>query len=1307
MTQSGLLDVLPLSPLQEGLLFHAAHTGSGSDGYTVQIVLRLDGHLRPAALRAAAETLLDRHQNLRAAFLHEGMDQPVQVIPREIELPWEEIDLTATAGAEAEVEAEGAAEAQVEAEAERRAACERVLDYERNHRFDPADPPLLRFTLIRIGADRHVLALTNHHILLDGWSYPVLLQELFELYAREGDDSHLPPVTPYRDYLAWVAARDRAAAEEGWRQALAGVEEPTLLAPAANPARQARRDRVALELPGDLTARLEGWARDHGLTLGTVIQGAWAIMLHRLTGRADVVFGITTAGRPPELPGVESMVGLFINTVPVRITLDQDESLAALLTRVQKEHIRLLDRQYTGLTEVCQLAGHPRLFDSLVVVENYPMDPGAVCPPETGLRVTDISGHDGTHYPLGLVVFPGENLRLRLDYRADVFDRATVESVLRRLSALLEAVVVDAGRCVGGVELVSAAERGELLAWGGGGGGTVPSGTVPGVLGERVAVVCGEAALPFEELGSRSDRLARFLVGCGVGPERLVAVAMPRSVDLVVVLLAVLKAGGAYVPVDPGYPAERVRFMVADAGPVLVVATGDVVGRLPSLDVPVVVLDDPETVREVAGHPDGEVTDADRLAPLRPSHPAYVMYTSGSTGTPKGVVITQHALVALARDQAFDSSAHHRVFVHSPLAFDASTYELWVPLLRGGKLVLMPDGPLDTTSMAKAIAEHGVTGVFATTALFNSLADESPDFFANVQEVWTGGEAASPAAVRRVTDTCPDTAVVNAYGPTEATMIATYHRVVRDGSAAEVVPIGRGTDSTRVYVVDGGLGLVPVGVVGELYVAGVGLARGYVGRVGLTAERFVADPFGGVGERMYRTGDLVRWRSDGVLEFVGRVDDQVKVRGFRVELGEVEGAVAAHWSVGQVAVVVREDRPGDRRLVAYVVAAGGGCDVGVVREFVRGRLPEFMVPGAWVVLDGLPVTANGKLDRRALPAPQGGGGLEYTAPRDGVEELLCGLFAEVLGVERVGVEEGFFDLGGHSLLATRLVSRVRSELGVELPVGVVFETPTVAGLSRKLAGNAEGQAGRERPELVRCDERPERLPLSFAQSRLWFLYRLEGRSATYNIPLVVRLSGEVDGGALARALWDVVGRHESLRTLFAEVDGVVCQWVLSVEEAGRRWPGLETVTVGGRAGAERAVAGVVRHAFDLEEELPLRAVLVQDITDQPQPASTLVLVVHHIVADGWSLGPLWRDVAEAYVARREGRAPGWEPMAVQYADYTLWQRQALGAADVPGSVLADQLEYWRVKLEGAPERLPLPTDWPRPVVASHRGATVG
>ncbi|MBI0320073.1 condensation domain-containing protein, partial [Streptomyces javensis] len=358
------------------------------------------------------------------------------------------------------------------------------------------------------------------------------------------------------------------------------------------------------------------------------------------------------------------------------------------------------------------------------------------------------------------------------------------------------------------------------------------------------------------------------------------------------------------------------------------------------------------------------------------------------------------------------------------------------------------------------------------------------------------------------------------------------------------------------------------------------------------------------------------------------------------------------------------------------------------------------------VLDRLPVTANGKLDRRALPAPRGGGGSEYSAPRDGAEELLCRLFAEVLGVERVGIEDGFFDLGGHSLLATRLVSRVRSELGVELPVGAVFEAPTVAALARKLARDAVGQAGRERPELVPCDQRPQPLPLSFAQSRLWFLYRLEGRSATYNIPLVVRLSGELDREALERALRDVVGRHESLRTLFTDVEGVACQRVLPVEDAGRRWPGLETVTVHDRAHAERAVAEVVQHAFDLEEELPLRAVLVQDITGQPQPVWTLALVAHHIAADGWSLGPLWRDVTRAYAARREGRAPQWRPMAVQYADYTLWQRQALGTADTPGSVLADQLEYWRTHLAGIPEQLPLPIDRPRPAVASHRGATV-
>ncbi|WP_208928583.1 non-ribosomal peptide synthetase, partial [Streptomyces rapamycinicus] len=810
----------------------------------------------------------------------------------------------------------------------------------------------------------------------------------------------------------------------------------------------------------------------------------------------------------------------------------------------------------------------------------------------------------------------------------------------------------------------------------------------------------GDECLTYEEVDVRANRLARYLIGRGAGPEAVVAVAVPRSLDMVIAVLAILKSGATYLPIDMAYPPSRISFMLRDARPLAVVVTSRTLGDLGCDDVPTVALGDPYTADTIAALSGSDVTDADRVHPLHPLHPAYLIYTSGSTGTPKGVAVPHAGIASLALTQAdrFEVGEGSRVLQLASPGFDVSMMEMVMAVATGATLIVPSARRLVGEDLAVVLRDQRISHAVMSPTVLGSIPDGA---FPDLRTLIIGIEACPGELVQRWS---AGRRMVNAYGPTEATV---YVTATGQLSGPDVPPIGGPIANTRVYVVDGGLGLVPVGVVGELYVAGVGLARGYVGRAGLTAERFVADPFGGVGERMYRTGDLVRWRSDGALEFVGRADDQVKVRGFRIELGEVEGAVGVHPLVGQVAVVVREDRPGDRRLVAYVVPAGGACDVGVVREFVRGRLPEFMVPGAWVVLDRLPVTANGKLDRRALPAPRGGGGLEYTGPRDGAEELLCRLFAEVLGVERVGVEEGFFDLGGHSLLATRLVSRVRSELGVELPVGMVFEAPTVAALARKLARNAGGRAGRERPELVRCDRRPERLPVSFAQSRLWFLYRLEGRSATYNIPLVVRLSGEVDGGALGWALRDVVGRHESLRTLFAEVDGVVCQRVLSVEEAGRRWPGLETVAVGDRAEAERAVAEVVRHAFDLEEELPLRAVLVQDITDEPQPAWTLVLVVHHIAADGWSLGPLWQDVAGAYAARREGRAPGWEPMTVQYADYTLWQRQVLGAADAPGSVLFDQLDYWRTHLAGIPEQLPLPTDRPRPVVASHRGATVG
>ncbi|MFJ2773989.1 amino acid adenylation domain-containing protein [Streptomyces sp. NPDC087300] len=1100
-------DILPLSPLQEGLLYHAQHGTRGAagtvDGYGVQLTLRLTGPLDHTHLRAACDTLLARHANLRAAFLHEDLDRPVQLIAAEVETPWREHDLrgvgsdvvpgpegaavgigamgggatgvgaagdgSGPVGAPGLPEVAGAegdtdtyADTYADAARERADVAARLLAEERGRGFDLARPPLLRFTLVQLADQEHLFALTHHHILLDGWSVPVLVRELLTLHAHRGDPAALPRVRPFRDYLAWLAGRDHEVARAAWASALAGIEGPTRLAPEAAQPPADRAPQAPAHLTADLdeglTADLRARAAAGGLTLNTLIQGAWGVLLHKLTGRDDVVFGGVVSVRPPELPGVADMVGLLINTLPVRVRVAPGDSLGAVCARLQDEQSRLIDHQYVGLAELQRIAGKGELFDTVVVHENYPVDTGTAPegPAGPGPRITGTDDQGGTHYPLALITHPGDRLRLRLDHRPDLFDAATARDILDRLVRILRAAATDPGRPVARTDVLSATERGRALAdWGRGapqaGHGLT---AVPGPpdlsrlfadqaarTPHRTAVVDGGTRLTYRELDVRAEALARELVLCGAGPGRRVAVAMERSADLVVALLAVVRSGAAYVPIDTRWPAERRTFILRDTGANVLLPdawaprtlTGDGVCPAPR----------PGGTRAAGSHPDAL---------------AYVMYTSGSTGLPKGVAVTHRDVIALAADLRFTGGAHDRVLLHSSHAFDAATYEIWVPLLNGGRVVVAPPGELTPPVVKELVAEHGLTAMFLTIGLFRVLAEEAPDCFGGLREVWTGGERVPPEPLRAVLGACPGTTVVAVYGPTETTAFATCRAFAPGDRVPDTVPIGGPMDGTRTYVLDRSLGLVPPGTVGELYVAGAGLARGYLARPGRTAERFVADPYadsyGVPGERMYRTGDLARWTPDGQLEFAGRADTQVKVRGFRVEPGEIETALLAQPGVGHAAVVVREDRPGDRRLVAYVVpgsgAAAGRIDTGRLTDALAERLPGHMVPSAVVVIDALPLTVNGKLDHAALPAPGLAPAPGGRTPRTERERALCGLFAEVLGLPEVTLDDSFFALGGDSLLSMRLAGRVRASLGVELPLPLLFEHPTVAALAPHL-----------------------------------------------------------------------------------------------------------------------------------------------------------------------------------------------------------------------------------------------------------------
>ncbi|MFF3265020.1 amino acid adenylation domain-containing protein [Streptomyces sp. NPDC002932] len=1291
MTGFQLEDVLPLTPLQAGMHFHALYDSHAVDVYTAQFVLDLEGPVGVPALRAAIGSLLRRHANLRVGFLHEGLDEPVQAVAVEVPVPLEELDLAGT-------HSTGTTEERLSG----------FLAADRTRRFDLTTPPLMRFTLVRSAPQRHRLVMTSHHILFDGWSMPLLVRELFELYATGGDDSALPRVTPYRTYLGWLAQQDRAAALDTWATALAGIETPTLI---AGPGRAGAPDAaelpetLVLELDAATTARLRDTARAHRLTLNTLVQGAWGLLLGHLTGRPDVVFGATVSGRPSEIPGIESMIGLFINTVPVRLRPEPGETLAALLTRLQEEQGRLLDSQHVGLSEIRGVTALDELFDTLTVFENYPMDDEALRTAQRGLpglAVTGFSGTDAAHYPLTLTIAPGDTLRITFGYRAAVLDHDDVARTVARMRRLLTVMAQGLDRPADGVPVLLDGERETLLSQGRGAelAAEAMNMSIPDAVAgyaarhpDAVAVSGAGEQLTYRQLCDLSDGLAGALAAAGTGAEDGVGILVARSAATVTASLAALRAGAAYVPLDPRWPVERLG-RVAEVAAVRVLIVDESTRTHPwvrELGPDTAVLSVDAAGRVERDGPAGPgalppVTGGARLA--------YVMFTSGSTGLPKGVGVTHADVTALASHRAWRDGAADAVLLHSAYVFDASTFEIWAPLLNGGRIVVAPEGTLEPGVLRDLVTRHGLTSAFLTTALFNTLAETDPGALGLLRTVATGGEAAAPGVLQRVAAAHPGTTVLHVYGPTETTTFATVHPVRPGDAPIGAAPIGRPLDGMRAYVLDAAMRPVPTGAEGELYIAGAGVARGYLGRPGLTATRFVADPFAGAGERMYRTGDLVRRDADGLLHYVARSDQQIKLRGHRIEPAEIETVLRTDPSVHAACVLVREDLPGDRTLTAYVVPAPGrpAPDPDLLAAHVGHHLPAYMVPSVIQPVDTLPLTPNGKLDRAALPRPDGPPAAQGRPPRSAVEEILAGLFADVLGVERVGIDDSFFALGGHSLLATRLVGRVRATLDTETEIRTLFENPTVTALATALA-----ETGRPPRPALTPQERPATTPLSYAQQRLWFLHRLEGPSATYNIPFAVRIDGPLDTEALRLALHDVVSRHAALRTVFPEGDTGPHQHITAPDDV--RLP-FECEAIDEDKLRHR-IRAVTAEPIDIEHRLPLQATLLR-LADN---AHVLVLVIHHIAADGSSLAPLVHDLGAAYRARVRAEEPVLPALPVDYADHTLWQRRLLGDEHDPDSLVSRQLDYWKAALDGLPEMIELPWDRSRPAVPRHTGAT--
>ncbi|WP_433379567.1 amino acid adenylation domain-containing protein [Actinoplanes sp. CA-142083] len=1200
-------EVLPLSPLQTGLLFHTLLDDAGPDVYTVRMVFELSGPVDADRLRAAAQALLERHGNLRASFHHLASGTAVSVVPATVTVPW------------------------TEADAPDDVAWQRILD-EQGHRFDPAAGPLVRFALVHTGPDTHRLVLTHHHLLLDGWSRGPLMAELSALYR---DPSATTTGRPFRDYLAWLAGQDRSAAEQAWTAALAGLAEPTRVAP-GGPREALRPEVVEVELAADRTAALTAIGRARGLTLNTVVQAAWALLLTRLTGRDDVVFGATVSGRPPQLPGVESMVGLFINTVPVRVRIDPAEPAHTLLDRLQDEQSALMEHQYLSLTDIQRIAGHGELFDTLVVFENYPDDDTTG---DGGLPVTGTDGHDATHYPLTLIAEPGETLRLALEFRPDLFDPALAARLADGLVALVDGLAAGLDAPVGRIGLLDAPPAG--------GAGPVVAlspATLPELVSAQVAATPDALALvgpagerlTYRELDARIDRLARVLTAAGAGPETVVALALPRSIDLVVAIHAVVRAGAAYLPLDLDHPDARLAGMLADSRPVAVLAHAATAGRLPASSIR---LDEPIDDPAVA------------LTPPGPRNPAYVIYTSGSTGAPKGVAVEHAGIVNRLRwmQHEYALTGADRVLQKTPAGFDVSVWEFFWPLIAGATLIVAkPDGHRDPEYLAGLIRHEGVTTVHFVPSMLAAFLPSAAGC-TSLRRVICSGEALPTTLANRFAEILPEAGLHNLYGPTEASVDVTYWAAASLSSGTSV-PIGGPVWNTRVSVLDDALRPVPVGVPGELYLSGVQLARGYRGQPGLTAGRFVADPYGEPGERMYRTGDRVRWTAEGVLEFLGRGDGQVKIRGQRVELGEIEAAIDR-----PCAVVVR-----DGRLVAYTV---GPADISGLRE----KLPDHMVPSAFVELDALPVSVNGKLDRAALPSPDFAAATTGTAARTPREQLLCDLFAEVLGMPSVGAEDDFFGLGGDSIVSIQLVGRARAA-GLSLTLRQVFQLRTPAALAAAAGSAFTATAGEgalveltdaETAEIAGLGlDVAEVLPLSPLQAGLLFHAAFdEGGLDLYTVQMVFDLPATVDPERLRAAGQALLERHANLRASFHQLGSGRPVAVVS-RHVSLPWAVADLGDDDGEAW-ERCLAEEGRR-FDPATAPLLRMMLVRTASGY-----RLVLTHQHMLLDGWSRGPLMEQLGALYAGQAVEVTP--------YRNFLAW----LAGQD---RVAAE--EAWRAALAG-------------------------
>jgi amino acid adenylation domain-containing protein/thioester reductase-like protein len=1278
-------DIYPLSPMQQGMLFYAL-LEPDSPIYSERFTYTIEGDLNVDAFLKAWQHLGNVHPLFRTVFRWEGVNEPVQIVLKDRTPEIELHDFSKMSGEE------------------EKQNIKNFLSTESKRRFDLANGPLVRLHLFILKNQRFFFSWSFHHILTDGWCIPLILSDLFVTYLSILENKPLPSIKrpQYRNYIAWLKKQDKTKAEKYWKKILGSFEAPTPLPQDFHPKERGISNvgKKSLILDEKLTAALNETARKQRITLSTLVQTAWSILLGRYSRQEDVVFGVTLSGRPADLPGSDEMIGLFINTLPVRANFENGITIEELMTDLQSQALKIEEFGYSFLPEVkaCSaVPGKANLFNNLFIFENYPVNMGEMTGDST-IRITDSTIEEMTHYDLTLVITPGKKLDINLGYALDLFAPETIDRMLSHLKIILEQITIDIKQPASTVDIMSPQEK-EMVLFGFNSTASEYSrdATIVDVFEARVqknpdrtAVVFRENSLSFEELNIRANKLARALISNGVKPGALVGMMVGDPLETILSILGILKAGGAYMPIDPDFPEARIDFMLDDSCTPVVISREEFADKVP-LSQKVLYLDRDwhEIEKQDPSNPGIKISAEDI---------AYSIYTSGSTGKPKGTLVPHRGVINLVHGLVkilySYYEGHLRVAQLASFSFDASVQQIFASLLLGHTLYPIPGSiKKDLGQLIPYILKNEIEVIDGTPSLWELLVGsgimDEPEL--KLRHVIIGGEALPVDLVRRYHDGVygKSTRWTNVYGVTESSVDSTSYLVDIDALKNRIsVPIGAPIVNTWIYILDGNRNPVPVGVPGELYIGGDGLAKGYLNNPERTEQNFVPDPFRD-GELMYRTGDLGKWLPDGNIDFLGRIDFQIKIRGFRIELGEIESAMSSYPGIEDCVVVDRIDAAGDRYLIGFYVASNE-ISIPDLRNSLAGALPDYMVPGRFMRLDALPLNTSGKVDRNSLPEPEdsfNASETEYVAPRNDTEKALALIWQDVLAIDKVGVKDNFFDIGGHSLKATKVVSRIKKDMNIELPLRAIFEDPTIEGLGRAIS-SMQGQKLGEIPKLPHKDA----YELSHAQKRLWFLEQMTPGSSTYNIPMALMIEGEIQTDLMEKALNNVALRHETLRTSFSSVDGEPVQ---IIEPSIHVDLNLTDMTDKTEEQISQTVINEISGSFDLAVTPLFRACLYK----LGENKHLFVFTIHHIISDGWSTEVLLKELIGTYMSLMTETKAALPDLKVQYKDYASWQNRL-----IEEGMLKGQEEYWVKKLAAPLPVLDLPTDRPRPPLQTYNGA---